>query len=452
MTAKRIILADDSEDVRDLFSMMIQSLIKADIKECPSAVEAIELLKKDKAYDLIVSDLNMPGGNGDEIYIYLKENNLKIPFVLVTGMDKLDEYPALGQFTTENTCNSKLDKPPSSDDFKLAINKALGTSDTEEFNLEEYVPINVKNFKRINSSPVDVYLKLSDRKFVKIFNQQGLYSSKEIERYEAKKIHFLYIKGTDYQLFSQEIMRLMTKTLQLSEQATIEELTEAHKDTFELIQTNLQKIGISEAVLDATQASVTASLKMLESNDDLAKLLKLSQASGGYIYKHSLMLSFVATAIADKLEWRSKEIRTKLSLASLMHDITIVEDLESVKLFDQHPEAREKCTPKAKRNYEHHPQDAAKLVEKLKDYPHNVAQIILQHHETPNGQGFPRGLSSSHIAPLSCLFIVAHEFVNLMIDTDFSVSRRDNAIIAISNTHNKGNFEDAVKGLVKLFN
>jgi response regulator RpfG family c-di-GMP phosphodiesterase len=37
--------------------------------------------------------------------------------------------------------------------------------------------------------------------------------------------------------------------------------------------------------------------------------------------------------------------------------------------------------------------------------------IISQHHELPEGNGFPNALHHTRIAPLSALFIVAHDFL-----------------------------------------
>ena len=38
--------------------------------------------------------------------------------------------------------------------------------------------------------------------------------------------------------------------------------------------------------------------------------------------------------------------------------------------------------------------------------------IVLQHHELPDGSGFPRGLYHHQISPLACVFIVAQDLLD----------------------------------------
>ena len=47
------------------------------------------------------------------------------------------------------------------------------------------------------------------------------------------------------------------------------------------------------------------------------------------------------------------------------------------------------------------------MVDQYKKIPPDVDRLILEHHEMPNGDGFPRGLSGTQISPLSCAFILS---------------------------------------------
>lgn len=38
--------------------------------------------------------------------------------------------------------------------------------------------------------------------------------------------------------------------------------------------------------------------------------------------------------------------------------------------------------------------------------------IVRQHHELPDGTGVPLGLSHKQLTPLSCLFMMAHRYVD----------------------------------------
>ena len=58
--------------------------------------------------------------------------------------------------------------------------------------------------------------------------------------------------------------------------------------------------------------------------------------------------------------------------------------------------------------------DAGKLLQNMNNVPGDVAFIIEQHHELPEGTGFPRGIGYKDISAISALFIIAHDAVATM--------------------------------------
>jgi len=63
-----------------------------------------------------------------------------------------------------------------------------------------------------------------------------------------------------------------------------------------------------------------------------------------------------------------------------------------------------------------HTNRAAELCRNWSFCPAVVDTIIFQHHERPDGRGFPMGKVASELHPLSCLFIMSEDFVNYFID------------------------------------
>jgi HD-GYP domain-containing protein (c-di-GMP phosphodiesterase class II) len=58
-----------------------------------------------------------------------------------------------------------------------------------------------------------------------------------------------------------------------------------------------------------------------------------------------------------------------------------------------------------------HPNDASDLTLLMTEILPDVDTVVAQHHELPDGTGFPRKLSGARISPLSSVFIVAHDLV-----------------------------------------
>ena len=58
------------------------------------------------------------------------------------------------------------------------------------------------------------------------------------------------------------------------------------------------------------------------------------------------------------------------------------------------------------------------------EIPPDVSVIIEQHHERPDGNGFPNGINFKRISVFSSIFIVAHDFVKyVMNNKQVDVSR-----------------------------
>ncbi|NLD65195.1 MAG: PAS domain S-box protein [Crenarchaeota archaeon] len=80
----RVLLVDDDVSVLDISKEILFDMGKFDI-DCASSVDEAFLKIKDKKYSVIVSDYEMPQKNGLTFLKELKEQKIKIPFILFTG-------------------------------------------------------------------------------------------------------------------------------------------------------------------------------------------------------------------------------------------------------------------------------------------------------------------------------------------------------------------------------
>jgi response regulator RpfG family c-di-GMP phosphodiesterase len=63
-----------------------------------------------------------------------------------------------------------------------------------------------------------------------------------------------------------------------------------------------------------------------------------------------------------------------------------------------------------------HPTDVRLALMDWHDCPPEVINIVLHHHELPNGDGFPDGLKANQIDELTACFIMAEELVELYLN------------------------------------
>ncbi|OSS41617.1 Response regulator of zinc sigma-54-dependent two-component system [Desulfurella amilsii] len=84
----RILVVDDDEQLRiALFSTLKHLSCECSLAQ--NAKEALNLLKKE-TFDLILSDLKMPKVDGIELLKQVKQNNINIPFVIMTAFGTIE--------------------------------------------------------------------------------------------------------------------------------------------------------------------------------------------------------------------------------------------------------------------------------------------------------------------------------------------------------------------------
>jgi excisionase family DNA binding protein len=80
----RILLVDDEESIRRLLSRMLESAY--DVEIAADAESALRLLREpDAHFDLLISDLNMPGMDGLALIREARRINSTLPAIVITG-------------------------------------------------------------------------------------------------------------------------------------------------------------------------------------------------------------------------------------------------------------------------------------------------------------------------------------------------------------------------------
>jgi CheY-like chemotaxis protein len=80
-----ILYVEDDPMIRELYAPMLAKSFPVKVIAVSSAEEAIEYLKGQETFNLIVSDYEMPHGNGAVLLEYLVDNQRDIPFILFTN-------------------------------------------------------------------------------------------------------------------------------------------------------------------------------------------------------------------------------------------------------------------------------------------------------------------------------------------------------------------------------
>ena len=85
---KRILVADDSQSIRDFLTRLLEEQTKAEVTCVSDGQAALDLIKTDYNPDLALLDLNMPKLDGAQLLRHLAELNFKTPIVIISGLSR----------------------------------------------------------------------------------------------------------------------------------------------------------------------------------------------------------------------------------------------------------------------------------------------------------------------------------------------------------------------------
>lgn len=456
MSEKDFLLVDDSEDALEVLELFVESEFDNELITATSGNEAIELLDKDGGdYAIVVSDYNMPDGNGAALFQHIKDKGYKVPFLLLCGedqatMEKVPEFEPL----TKSSVTSFITKPFKKDVVVEAINENLNDEEITEGAPskavkvpEGFKKISIDKFFKYSMKRLNVFIKLSDVKFVKIIEEEDDDPKEIVEKYARKGITHLFLETESYESFMKNISKKLTDVLAGSVK-DVGKTLDAQMNSVDAIHEGLRNLGVSAEAMELAEKSVGATLKVLKKSPNLSVLLNQMMKNKNYIYELSMINSYLSTAIAKETDWASEKTYDKLAMASLIMDISLEsEDLAKIISLDS-PEFKN-LSQEFQDEVADHPHASVKLLDEAEDFSSDCRNIILEHHELPEGKGFPRKLNQTKISPLSCIMIISQHYARTVLLEGHSAEVIDKIKIEISKDFNKGNFKKPCAGFLK---
>lgn len=237
----------------------------------------------------------------------------------------------------------------------------------------------------------DVYLRLSDDNFARVFSGTTGLDYKRLAQYIQKGIHHLYILKADeeqYKAFvsvTAESIFLDPSTSPEKKIATLLNMTEQN------IAETFSQFNVDEETAKSTQKLIHSYVDLMtEKPNTLGMILKLV-SHGEYLYYHSIAVSIFSMFIARATGQFNKQMVELIGLGGFLHDIGCTQLPKEV------VNSPTDLTVEQWKLMHSHPKLGLKMIENTKTLPEEVRFIIYQHHEEPSGQGYPNGIRSSVI-------------------------------------------------------
>jgi len=401
---KRVLLVDDDE----LICKSLRRLLESDgfaVDVANNGETARNLISLEN-FDLVLSDIHMPGKiSGIELFHFVKQSK-DIPFVLMTGFATLAET----REANELGVNGFLAKPFKMDDLKkllleIIAEEARKSPEPQQESINEsYCKLGIDDFISGKQIQYQIFVKLGEDKYIKIAHEGQDLTIERIQSYKEKGIRHLYLLKDDFQKYMKFNLGLVSL---VKTNHTVPKQKKLHlmKHTSEVILEQIYSANIDAQSFEDAKAVVEASVAFLAEHQETCDLLSALNTQSDVLYAHSVGVSMYAAMVSRKMGWHSPSTLYKVSMGGLFHDIGKKEIAREILV-----KPRTSLNAEEVRTLETHPTRGAELLSTVPSVSSDVLQIALQHHEHDLGTGYPAGLKRGKIHPLAKLVGFVDEF------------------------------------------
>jgi putative nucleotidyltransferase with HDIG domain len=396
---KKILLVDDDPDI---LSLLKQVLLKEkyQIVQATNGQEAEDVLEQMKV-NLVITDVTMPIIDGVELVHWIEEK-IKIPTIVMTSHHDLPEVKKLH----EEGITHFLNKPLRRLDVLDLVDRIFNhRDDIIQTNQMEYVSVPIDNFLKDEIFECPIFVRLSNTKYVKIANNTETLNKEQLVKLKEKNVTVLHLTSKDYEKrFENSLEQAKNVTGKTGQKNQI--ILNAGKVLTEKIYLE----GVSRENFEMAMDYVESSLDSISKNERAMNLLEELNNLGDHFFAHCMGVSTYSVMLAKQLGWTSEETFRLLSLAGIYHDIGFKDS--DISIINKDLSELEDDEFKLIQN---HPIHGADLVSDLKYFPIEISQVILQHHEACNGEGYPFHLKKDFIFPPARIVYITDMFCDLVL-------------------------------------
>jgi YesN/AraC family two-component response regulator len=403
---KALVVDDETELAAGLARWLKDDGI--DSETASSADEAQKKLTQ-KDFDLVISDIRMPGMTGVDLLNWIQKDKSQIRVILITGFTDYDaqEMMSLG-------CSGFLTKPVTKNELLESIRLLREDSEAEKSTGMTFSKIRLDSFLVGHKSPFSIYLKMTDGRFVKVANKDSQLESERLQRFKKNNVNELWVETSDFHIYlklCRAINQAANKTTSSAkdEGAVGEKARNMAKHLIEVSYEGLRSMGVNEVSLKTAVQDLRSIYLPCLSKKNWADNFDQYQINSESMYSQAAMSANLMLAVVRLMGWQSTKNIEALIIGTFLRDISLSgrDQLAAMPL--------ESMSEEEKEFYLSHPPRSAETLRQLPGITPATLLIIEQHHEHLKGCGFPAALSASRIFPMAKMVSTLDQVMNCII-------------------------------------
>jgi response regulator RpfG family c-di-GMP phosphodiesterase len=440
-TRKKILVVDDYLPTRRLIIDALNQSSHYEIYEAENGKDAIELFDKSD-YDLVISDIMMPGMSGMDLLHRIREKNPAAAVIMITGNPTTDltvsaiKKGAVDFITKPFDIDDLLYKVDihlrqsemlSGENSDIILEKSRLSDKTDDLSKQGYI------YDSIEDSPMDndiifqkiaeLALKLVDGEVCSIllFDEQDNEFHPKVVRGDTEGVYQNYTSNPALKMvFNEVIERKEAIVINSNEHPEVAPslicaplmirntilgiLSIRKKKNREVFN----KKDLHHILSLTKRASLNLENKILYESiysnimDTLKSLISSVEARDHYTEQHSQRVTELSVRMAISMHCSAKDIES-LKIAGILHDVGKIAVPDSILLKP------DRLTQEEYTIIKNHPTVGENILKPviLLDKERKIIQC---HHERWDGKGYPHGISGNDIPFLARILAVADSF------------------------------------------
>lgn len=275
---------------------------------------------------------------------------------------------------------------------------------------EEFTRISFDDFFSGSVTIFDLYIRLAKHKFIKVLHQGESFHVSRLQKYKDSNLDYLYFKTSDRTIYINYSNELLKKVIG-SSQVSNEKKVNLAETTVEKYLEQVYECGLKSALIEQGKSICQNMYNLIQSEPDLMQIMKSYEEYDASSYSHLFLVSFFSALTCRNLEWAGGRTVEVVALGALLHDIGMMKLPISVR--EKKPS---EMNQKELEIYQSHPKLGAELLSSFPTIPEAVKQIVYQHHEYANGEGFPNKMNNLKIYPPAKIVSLNADYVMFIME------------------------------------
>lgn len=252
----------------------------------------------------------------------------------------------------------------------------------------------------------DYYARRSEGCYTKIFHAGEHF---DLEKIKEDEIEFLYFKVTDRSKYISHMNKVLSKIIKTNKVSTVEKVA----TTKTLIEKYVEEVYVSGIATPLYQEALLVCesvFEFIKKEKGLSVLLNELEDKDPTRLSHIFLVSLLCATTCNNLTWATPRTMKIVIMGAMLHEIgkmKLAPRLAAINWVDDLKGDDLKA-------YRLYPKYGTEMLQQFSSVTEPVRQIVFQHQEYVNGEGFPSGLSGLRMYPPAKVVSLVNFFVRLM--------------------------------------